>query len=353
MTAKLQLVDVSKVFGKTVVAEHVSLTVDAGEFFVILGPSGEGKSTFLRMIAGIEPQDSGVVRIDGADVSNLPPNKRNVAMVFQNYALYPNMTVFRNIAFPLKLRYWDRPSMEKKVREVAERIGIDGILDKPVNQISGGQQQRVALARAMVRDPALFLLDEPLSNLDARVRFSARSELKKIQRQLRQTFIYVTHDQKEAESLSDRVGVLHRGVFEQIAQFAEMYARPRTRWIGDFLGDFPMNFIPGARLGFDGSDEVGFRPEWVALDQGGLTATVDAIDILGDTTYLACSMDDRATVILKGDGRRAAGSRIRFEVKAFGRFREGVLTESHGTEATRQLRSVAAAAPESVPANGG
>jgi trehalose transport system ATP-binding protein len=354
MTAKLELSDVSKTFGKTVVAQHVNLTVEENEFFVILGPSGEGKSTFLRMIAGIEPEDSGTIQIDGKDVSHLPPNRRNIAMVFQNYALYPTLTVYRNIAFPLKLRYWDRASIDKKVRDVAETLGISGILDKPVTKISGGQQQRVALARAIVRDPALFLLDEPLSNLDARVRFTARAELKKIQRQLRQTFIYVTHDQKEAESLSDRVGVLHLGKFEQVGPFAALYARPRTKWVGDFLGDFPMNFLPGPRFGLGPDEEIGFRPEWVALDQGKLSAAITAVDILGDTSYLACTLDDGSSIVLKGDDRHPAGSMVRFDVQAYGRYRGGELIESKGTEETERARSVVSVAvdaptPPSAP----
>jgi trehalose transport system ATP-binding protein len=344
MTDKLELVNVSKTFGKTVVAKDVNLTVEENEFFVILGPSGEGKSTFLRMIAGIEPQDTGQIRIDGNDVSGLPPNRRNIAMVFQNYALYPTLTVYRNIAFPLKLRYWDRASIDKKVREVAETLGISSILEKPVTKISGGQQQRVALARAMVRDPALFLLDEPLSNLDARVRFTARAELKKIQRQLRQTFVYVTHDQKEAESLSDRVGVLHLGVFEQVGPFATIYARPRTKWVGDFLGDFPMNFLPGPLLGLPAEDEIGFRPEWIALDQWNLRAAVTAVDILGDTSYLACTLDNGTNVVLKGDGRHPAGSMVQFDVRAYGRFRNSELVESKGTEETERARSVVSVA---------
>jgi trehalose transport system ATP-binding protein len=353
MTAKLELRDVSKVFGKTVVAKHVNLTVEENEFFVILGPSGEGKSTFLRMIAGIEPEDSGTVWIDGKNVSNLPPNRRNIAMVFQNYALYPTLTVYKNVAFPLKLRYWDRASIDRKVREVAETLGITAILDKPVTKISGGQQQRVALARAMVREPALFLLDEPLSNLDARVRFTARAELKKIQRQLRQTFIYVTHDQKEAEGLSDRVGVLHLGEFEQVGPFASLYARPRTKWIGDFLGDFPMNFLPGARLGLGADEEVGFRPEWVALDQGELTATIDAVDILGDELYLMCSVGDGGNIVLKGDGNHPAGTTVRFDLRAYDRFRGGEFVDSKGTEETERVRSVVSVAVNPLPSSAG
>ena len=174
----------------------INLTVDDNEFFVILGPSGTGKSTLLKLIVGIEYPDEGRIFIDGKDVTELPPNKRNIAMVFQNYALYPNMTVFENIAFPLRMR--KESNISKRVRAVAEKLNISDVLGKNATRISGGQKQRVALARAIVRNPALFLLDEPLSNLDARIRFSAREELKRIQRDLNNTFIFVTHDQSEA-----------------------------------------------------------------------------------------------------------------------------------------------------------
>ncbi|MGI0130727.1 MAG: ABC transporter ATP-binding protein, partial [Thermoplasmata archaeon] len=297
MTPKLEFDRVTKRFGKRLVADDVSFEVAAGEFFVILGPSGEGKSTLLRMIAGIEPVDAGSIRIDGVDVTELPPNKRNVAMVFQNYALYPNMNVYKNIAFPLKMQYFPREEIEPKVREVARTLGITEILDRRVGQISGGQQQRVALARAIVRDPSIFLLDEPLSNLDARVRFTARAELKKIQRDLGQTFVFVTHDQKEAEALSDRTGVIHLGRFEQISRFADLYEDPHTRWIGDFVGDVPMNYVSGREDGIDG--ERGFRPEWAEVGSGTETATVEVSERVGDFSFLLCSTPDGQRISLR------------------------------------------------------
>ncbi|HTS32450.1 MAG TPA: ABC transporter ATP-binding protein [Thermoplasmata archaeon] len=303
----------TKRFGNKLVADDVSFEVDAGEFFVILGPSGEGKSTFLRMIAGIEPVDAGSIRIDGVDVTYLPPNKRNVAMVFQNYALYPNMNVYRNIAFPLKMQYFPASEIEPKVREVARTLGITEILQRRVNQISGGQQQRVALARAIVRSPSLFLLDEPLSNLDARVRFTARAELKKIQRDLGQTFLFVTHDQKEAEVLSDRTGVVHQGRFEQIGPFSDLYERPATRWIGDFVGDVPMNYFPTHEAGSTG--ELGFRPEWADLsDQGNYEATVQVTERVGDFAYLLCTMANGWRVYLRTIRNVSTGSAVRFNV---------------------------------------
>jgi trehalose transport system ATP-binding protein len=314
MTVKLRFDRVSKRFGKgRMVADDITLDVDAGEFFVILGPSGEGKSTLLRMVAGIEPVDAGRIFIDGQEVTHLAPNKRNVAMVFQNYALYPNMNVYRNIAFPLKMQYFPADEIETKVRNVAKTLGITEILDRRVTQISGGQQQRVALARAIVRDPTLFLLDEPLSNLDARIRFSARSELKKIQKDLGQTFLFVTHDQKEAEALSDRTGVIHLGRFEQVGPFGDLYEKPATRWIGDFVGDVPMNYMPWQEAGEAG--QLGFRPEWAEVsNEGAETATVQVSERVGDFSYLLCTMANGWRIYLRTLRSFAAGSEVRFTV---------------------------------------
>lgn len=315
-STKLELVSLSKSYGKKNVINKLSLEVKAGEFFVVLGPSGEGKSTLLKMMAGIEAPDNGRVMIDGQDVTDLPPNKRNIAMVFQSYALYPNMTVRGNIEFPLKMRHISKNEINRKVIEAAKLLKIDEVVDKPVTKISGGQKQRVALARAIVRNPSLFLLDEPLSNLDARTRFSARGELKRIQRELGQTFVFVTHDQKEAASLADTVGVLHQGSFEQIASFQEIYDSPKTRWIGDFVGDFPMNFIPA-----DGHSEMGFRPEWASLVENGTkdatSATVESIERVGDVYYLFCRLQNGLAVTLKGADGKEIGSTISFSIDRY------------------------------------
>ncbi len=337
MTVKLQLDRVSKQFGRLLVADDVSLDVDAGEFFVLLGPSGEGKSTLLRMIAGIETLDSGTIRIDGKDVTDLPPNKRNIAMVFQNYALYPNMNVYRNIAFPLKMQYFPPEEIEPKVRDVAKTLGISEILDRRVNQISGGQQQRVALARAIVRNPTLFLLDEPLSNLDARVRFAARAELKKIQRDLGQTFFFVTHDQKEAEVLSDRTGVLHHGVFEQIGPFGQLYDTPATRWIGDFVGDVPMNYIPWTESGAAGS--MGFRPEWAEVSPAGSeSATVQVAERVGDFTYLLCTTANGLRIYLRSLRSVDIGTEVHYTVNRHVFFQGGPGGDGGTTESGRPER---------------
>ncbi len=313
MTARLELRGITKRYGKRVVAQDVGLSLRAGEFFVILGPSGEGKSTLLRMVAGIETPDAGSILIDGREVTHLPPNKRNVSMVFQNYALYPNMNVYRNIAFPLKMQFFPPEEIAAKIQAIAKTLGITDILQSSVNRISGGQQQRVALARAIVRSPSVFLLDEPLSNLDARVRFTARAELKKIQQELGQTFFYVTHDQKEAEALSDRTGVLHQGRLEQVSTFEVLYNEPETRWVGDFVGDVPMNYLPDPEGGV--GEEIGFRPEWVVLDSAGpRSAMVELSENLGETHYLVCVTPEGKKIILRSVVRHGPGETVRFRI---------------------------------------
>jgi trehalose transport system ATP-binding protein len=308
MTTKLELRNVTKTYGKTKVINDLSISIDAGEFFVVLGPSGTGKSTLLKIIVGIEQPDSGKILIDGKDVTRLSPNRRNLAMVFQNYALYPNMTVYQNIAFPLKMhRIGNIPD---KVRGITEKLNIQDILSKRVTQISGGQQQRVALARAIVRNPTLFLLDEPLSNLDARVRYSARGELKKLQQELNQTFVFVTHDQKEAEALGDRVGVLHNGTFEQISTYNELYNDPVTPWIGDFVGDYPMNFI----------GRMGFRPEWVEVGSGNYEVEIDSSENIGGIYFIHGKTPSGESLILKSDKRYETGERLMFDIIKFKEF---------------------------------
>ena len=336
---KLEIVNLSKAYGKKKVLNNLSFQVKAGEFFVVLGPSGEGKSTLLKIMAGIEAPDGGRIMIDGQDVTDLPPNKRNIAMVFQSYALYPNMTVRGNIEFPLKMRHFSWSAIKEKVLNAARLLKIDDIIDKPITKISGGQKQRVALARAMVRDPSLFLLDEPLSNLDARTRFSARGELKRIQKELGQTFVFVTHDQKEAASLADTVGVLHQGNFEEIAPFQEIYDNPKTKWIGDFVGDFPMNFIPA-----DGYREMGFRPEWARVvgngTKGSTSAVVESIERVGDIYYLFCRMQNGLAVTLKGAEEKEIGSTVSFSIDRYNTYeRSESRDEIHLVNRSLQERS--------------
>jgi trehalose transport system ATP-binding protein len=321
VTVKLELQQIKKFYGSKRVLNNLSLEVSSGEFFVILGPSGEGKSTLLRIMAGIEKPDQGTVIIDGRDVTGLPPNKRNIAMVFQSYALYPNMNVYDNIAFPLRMRGVPKNEAKQRVLEASKLLRIDDIIDKPVTKISGGQKQRVALARALVRNPSLFLLDEPLSNLDARVRYLARVELKRIQKELGETFILVTHDQKDASSLADRVGVLHGGNFEQVGTPAEIYDRPSNKWVGQFMGDLPMNFLPSGLVGLgEGDGEVGFRPEWVTVGEGDTECVLESVERAGDEYYLFCRLNEDYHVVLKGVAGGTIGETVRFRIKKFNKY---------------------------------
>ena len=254
---------IRKEFGDHTAVDGVDLQIREGEFLVLLGPSGCGKTTLLRMIAGLEKQTSGDVMIGGQVVNDLPPRARKIAMVFQSYALYPHLTVEKNIAFPLKAQGVPRASIPDAVRKAAAAVGIEKLLHRKPRQLSGGERQRVALARAMVRSPDVFLLDEPLSNLDAKLRMSARDELQQFQRRLGTTTIYVTHDQVEAMGLGDRIAVMNGGQVRQIGKPQEVYDEPADTFVAGFLGSPPMNFFER-----DGA-LVGFRPEQL-LPQGEL-----------------------------------------------------------------------------------
>jgi multiple sugar transport system ATP-binding protein len=246
---------ITKLFGDVCAVDGIDLSANEGEFLVLLGPSGCGKTTLMRMIAGLETPSSGRVLIGGEEVTELPPRTRNIAMVFQSYALYPHLSVYKNIAFPLKARGADRAAIERKVQWAAEMFGIGHLLQRKPRQLSGGERQRVALARAVVREPLAFLLDEPLSNLDAKLRTLARDELKQFQRRLGTTTIYVTHDQIEAMGLGDRIAVLNRGRICQIGTARSIYDDPADTFVATFIGSPPMNLIE--------TDEalLGVRPE--------------------------------------------------------------------------------------------
>ena len=246
---------VVKRFAEVRAVDGVDLDTREGEFLVLLGPSGCGKTTLLRMIAGLEQPTSGEIRIGDQVVNDLPPRARRIAMVFQSYALYPHMTVSRNIAFPLKAQGLPSAEIAAKVQWAAALFGIDRLLDRKPRQLSGGERQRVALARAVVREPAVFLLDEPLSNLDAKLRTSARDELQQFQRRIGTTTIYVTHDQIEAMGLGDRIAVMQGGKVRQLGTPAEVYGEPADTFVAGFLGSPPMNIMDGADC------LVGFRPE--------------------------------------------------------------------------------------------
>jgi multiple sugar transport system ATP-binding protein len=250
--------DIRKDFGDVAAVDGVSLSVCDGEFLVLLGPSGCGKTTFLRIIAGLERQTSGDVLINDEVVNDITPRARGVAMVFQSYGLYPHLTVANNIAFPLRTQGTPRPEIKRKVDWAAGLLGIDHLLNRRPRQLSGGERQRVALARALVRNPTVFLLDEPLSNLDAKLRASARSELKQFQQKVGTTTIYVTHDQVEAMGMGDRIAVIDHGRLRQIGTPSEIYDHPADDFVASFLGTPPMNLVEhrGGVLGFQAKREV-------------------------------------------------------------------------------------------------
>jgi multiple sugar transport system ATP-binding protein len=253
--ATIQARRISKHFNDVNAVNDIDLTAAEGEFLVLLGPSGCGKTTLMRMIAGLERPSTGDILINGSVVTNLPPRTRNIAMVFQSYALYPHLSVARNISFPLRAVGMPKDEIRKKVEWAAGMFGIGRLLERKPRQLSGGERQRVALARAVVREPSAFLLDEPLSNLDAKLRISARDELKGLQRTLGTTTIYVTHDQAEAMGLGDRIAVLNRGKVCQVGTPQEIYHRPVDTFVATFMGSPPMNLIE------DGTTYLGFRPE--------------------------------------------------------------------------------------------
>jgi ABC-type sugar transport system ATPase subunit len=323
MKVKMRYENVYKLYGKKRVLNKLDLEVYDGEFLVILGPSGMGKSTLLRTTVGIEEITAGKIFLDGVDITNKPPNKRNIAMVFQNYALYPNMTVFQNIQFPLKMAKISKEKIKKKIDSIVETLKIAEVLDRNINQLSGGQKQRVALARALVRDPKIFLLDEPLSNLDARVRYTARAELKKIQKELGHTFVYVTHDQTEAATLSDRVAVLRDGKIEQVGKYDEILNEPKSRWLGDFVGEYPMNFIDGNLMNLPGKI-IGFRDHWIS-EGNNIRGKVDWCTNEEDSYHLNCllensiydSNDTTKGVILKTNKFYNLGQEIGFDLNRY------------------------------------
>ena len=284
---------VRKVYdNKNVVIDNINLEIKDKEFIVLVGASGCGKSTILRMIAGLEEISGGEILIGDKKVNNIPPKDRDIAFVFQSYALYPHMTVRENIAFGLKMRKVDKATIEKKVQEAAEILDLTPYLDRKPKQLSGGQRQRVALGRAIVRNPKVFLMDEPLSNLDAKLRVQMRAEIKKLHEKLQTTFIYVTHDQTEALTMGDRIVVLDKGVIQQVASPDEIYNNPQNTFVAGFVGSPQMNFIDEENLSADYAGKiVGVRPEKMTsyLYEGAnndedlikLTVNIDMAELLG------------------------------------------------------------------------
>ena len=303
-TGRVDLKGIYKRFGDFVALNRIDLQIEPVEFFALLGPSGSGKTTTLRMIAGLDTPDEGVIEVDGVDVTHAPPGERDIAMVFQNYALYPHMTVRGNIAFPLRMDKVPGAEIEDLVTQAAARVHIDHLLDRRPGQLSGGQQQRCALARAIVRQPKLFLLDEPLSNLDAQLRLETRVELKKLQRSLNVTAIYVTHDQEEAMTLADRMAVFLDGEIMQVGTPAEVFDAPRTIQVAAFIGSPPMNLLPGhldgktltiAERAFElpqhlsarpGPVTVGVRPSHVRIAPDGIPTQLYLSENLGESSLL-------------------------------------------------------------------
>ncbi|MEQ9389800.1 sn-glycerol-3-phosphate ABC transporter ATP-binding protein UgpC, partial [Marinovum algicola] len=285
--ATVTLENLKKSFGKTEVIQGIDIDIADGEFVVIVGPSGCGKSTLLRMVAGLETATSGEVRIDGKRVNDVEPMDRDIAMVFQNYALYPHMSVFDNMAYGLKIQKVAKPEIAERVQTAAKLLQLEPYLQRKPRELSGGQRQRVAMGRAIVRKPAVFLFDEPLSNLDAKLRVQMRLEIKALQRELGVTSLYVTHDQVEAMTLADRMIVMNAGVADQIGAPLDVYADPATEFVAGFIGSPPTNFIDAALLDGERAGRIGIRPEHVRLaEQGRIEAVVVYAEALGAETLV-------------------------------------------------------------------
>jgi multiple sugar transport system ATP-binding protein len=307
--AAVDIRNVRKAFGSVEVLHGVSVPIADSEFVVLVGPSGCGKSTLLRMIAGLENITSGEIAIGARVVNTVPPKDRDVAMVFQNYALYPHMTVFDNMAFSLKLAGAPNEVKQREVKRAAQILGLEQLLHRYPRQLSGGQRQRVAMGRAIVRDPQVFLFDEPLSNLDAKLRVQMRSEIKALHQRLKVTTVYVTHDQIEAMTMADKIVVMNHGVVEQSGPPLELYDRPANLFVAGFIGSPAMNILPGAagEGGFvaeggtvlptppgsrNGAGYYGIRPEHLRLDEGGIPAMVQIIEPTGSETQVMVRIGD-------------------------------------------------------------
>lgn len=343
--SRVALNNVAKSFGPTCPVDQMSLEVESGEFLVLLGPSGCGKSTLLRLIAGLETLDSGEIHIGDRRVDHLAPGERGVAMVFQNYALYPHMTVYENLAFGLRNARVAEPEVRRRAEEAGRLLEIEELLDRRPEQLSGGQRQRVAIARAIVKEPELFLFDEPLSNLDAALRTRTRVELAQLHTRLGATMIFVTHDQVEAMTMADRIVVLNEGRIEQIGAPMDVYHRPATRFVAEFVGSPSMNIlpctvlegangyacahidqgpvletrVPAAGLG-EGAHAFGLRPEFLRLatDEADFTGEARMVERLGERTLLHVDLDNGVRVIGEDSGVSHVhpGERVRLKARA-------------------------------------
>ena len=295
---------VNKSFGATQVIPGIDLTINEGEFVVFVGPSGCGKSTLLRLIAGLEDTTSGTIEIDGRDVTGEAPAKRGLAMVFQSYALYPHMTVRKNIAFPLKMAKMPEDQIDKKVTEAARVLNLTNYLERRPGQLSGGQRQRVAIGRAIVREPSAFLFDEPLSNLDAALRGTMRLEISELHQQLKTTMIYVTHDQVEAMTMADKIVVLNAGNIEQVGSPMDLYHRPDNVFVAGFIGSPKMNLVGGAIAQPYGATTMGIRPEHLGISttEGAWKGAAGVAEHLGSDTFVHVHTETAGTVTVRASG---------------------------------------------------
>ena len=284
---RIVLDKVTKTFDDTQVIPPLDLTIEDGEFTVFVGPSGCGKSTLLRMIAGLEDLTSGDIHIDSTNATALKPSERGLAMVFQSYALYPHMSVRKNIAFPLRMAKMDQAEIDKRVTAAADVLNLTDYLERRPGQLSGGQRQRVAIGRAIVREPSAFLFDEPLSNLDAALRVGMRLEISELHKRLETTMIYVTHDQVEAMTMADKIVVLQKGVIEQVGSPLDLYRAPRNRFVAGFIGSPKMNFIEGEEATKHDAFCIGVRPEHIEISatEGLWKGTVGVSEHLGSDTF--------------------------------------------------------------------
>jgi multiple sugar transport system ATP-binding protein len=294
--ASVSIDRVEKSFGTAAVIHGVSIDIADGEFVVLVGPSGCGKSTLLRMIAGLEPITGGTISIGGRVVNDLEPKDRDIAMVFQNYALYPHMSVEKNMGFSLEHRGASKAEIAERVKWAADILGLTQLLQRRPGQLSGGQRQRVAMGRAIVRNPQVFLFDEPLSNLDAKLRVVMRGEIKGLHQRLKTTTVYVTHDQVEAMTMADKIVVMNAGRVEQVGTPIELFDRPANLFVAGFIGSPSMNFIPGALLGETAT--VGVRPEHFEIAEGGLPVTVTLVEPMGSDTQITGKAGDTDIVAM-------------------------------------------------------
>jgi ABC-type sugar transport system ATPase subunit len=309
--ADLKLTEIKKSYGSATIIHGVDLAIADGEFVVFVGPSGCGKSTLLRIIAGLEQVSGGEIRIDGQSVTNVPASDRGLAMVFQSYALYPHMSVYKNMAFALENMGLSRSEVDQRVRRAAQMLRLSDYLERKPKALSGGQRQRVAIGRAIVRDPKIFLFDEPLSNLDAELRVATRKELAALHGEIGGTMIYVTHDQVEAMTLADRIVVLRAGRIEQVGTPLEVYNHPANLFVAGFIGSPRMNLLPArvagsGRVAIGADITLGARPEHIDIvdeDQADLVITVDLVEQLGGETYLYGSAPGLPQLTVRQDGQ--------------------------------------------------